>query len=287
MPPGRGWLTRNFDYGSKRKRTPPTNKGSKNTMAIGKKVGSLDQLKKDLTRSGSSSDRITWVPEDGILVHFLNEVGDWLKYWRYYDPNAKRYVPLDEGEYAPEGMRSQSRYVAEVLDVNTDKVIALDIAYSLAQTLSVISERYGTLLGRDYLIVKSGQGLDTSYQALPEDKVQRPLHTYDRIDLETLLESVRAEALGVVVSSAPAPESKPESRRVASNPDLDDAVFWPSAAGDDTPPVELTDDEMMSMKLPDLKRLAVDTYLVDLSDVTACGRDKEAIVQLIRDAQEV
>lgn len=274
-------------------------------MTIGKKVGSLQNLKASLSGKGGNSSRITNIPTEGLLVHFTSEVDEWIGYWRYYDPTSKRYVPMEESERAPEGCRSQYRYVAQALDVNNDTMIALDIPSSLAETLSVITERYGTIMGRDFLIVRSGTGLDTSYQALPEDKIKRPLHAYEPIDLPDLLVKVRMAALGAaaVTPDEPAPARRAEKPVITTDDDDDDdASFWKPADdaraakeadtsaddvldGDDDDD-EWTDEDLLALKLPELKTLAVKDFGVAVEDVQACGRDKAAIIKLIRDAQE-
>lgn len=156
----------------------------------GGKVGSLKNLKASLkTQSGP----LTWIPkEGGITVRFLEEPDEWFGFYEHWDETIRKSYPCIEGQCpgcATDARRS-FRYVANALDVEKDKVIALLMPKDLVNRLTARYERYETLMDRDYELFRSGDGLDTVYDATPEAPKKRALSKYELIDLGDALQKV-------------------------------------------------------------------------------------------------
>lgn len=173
-------------------------------------VGSVDELRKSLKKSGGGTGNIKYIPaEGGITVRFLTEPGKWVKWFKHWSNGAA--VGCTEGcALCADGDRPATRYLAAAIDTGDgNNVIALELPVSVAQTLLNRYDKYGTLLDRDYEICKYGEGKEhTRYEATPEAPTRMNLRGYDVPDLEEVLES------SVTPDDDDDAESKP-SRRVA------------------------------------------------------------------------
>lgn len=162
-------------------------------MAIGKKVGSIEKLKQDVTRgsSGSGDVIIRWISEDGLIVRFLEDPTEWYNYNVHFDEVLKRSFPCigDNCPGCAQGLRKTARYLCNALDVETDEVIPLELPKSLTSQLVTIYDRKDTLMDRDYELIREGTGMDTTYSAIPEAPQQRKLSRYDLHDLQDKLDS--------------------------------------------------------------------------------------------------
>lgn len=180
------------------------------------RVGSMQKLRESLKKGGGgNSQYIKQVPANDIMtVRFLTEPEDWYGYYETYDTEIKRYYPLIEGVEKPEGARVSYRYLAVVLDVENDQVVPLKLPKDLANRLIMRFDRYETLTDRDYELSRMGEGLDTTYDVTPGDKVARHLDKYTLIDLDSVLTEAAAVVTGGT-SSSEAPASPRERAAVA------------------------------------------------------------------------
>lgn len=147
---------------------------------------------------GGESNWLKRIPNDGITVRFMTEPDEWFGYMRYWDSDAETYVPMLDGESAPKGARSQFRFVASALDTAAGKVVALDVPKSLSANMTVYYDKYGTIMDRDYEAISAGEGMDITYQIIPESPRKKSLAKYDAIDLEEFLLSMRDDALAKI-----------------------------------------------------------------------------------------
>ena len=161
-------------------------------MAVikGGKVGSVKKLKASL-KKGSSGGYLARVPKDsGITVRFLEEPDNWIEYFEFYDEAEKAYYPLSEGGPEPEGDQSVSkRFLANAVDTADNRVIALVLPKSLAQSLMKKYDKYSTILDRDYELSKDGTGFDTTYDAIPEPPSKMNIAKFEPFDLIKVLEA--------------------------------------------------------------------------------------------------
>jgi len=177
----------------------------------GGKIGSISRLRESLKKGGGNSQYIKQVPANEIMiVRFLTEPDEWYGYYETYDTEIKRYYPLIEGVEKPEGARVSYRYLAAVLDVDNDQVIPLKLPKDLANRLMMRYDRFETIMDRDYELSRMGEGLDTTYDVTPGDKVKRNLSKYDVIDLDNVLTEAAGVALGVTGGDTSAPKAPSE-----------------------------------------------------------------------------
>lgn len=152
---------------------------------------SVGEARESLKRTGSGD--IWSIPADGVVVRFVTEPDEWIGFYEYYDEDAKTFVPMAEGDRLPKGTRPSFRYLANVLwrseGSREDKITALKLPSTVAKALFNRHEKFGTIVDRDYEITKSGEGFQTEYDVIPEEKSKLALSKYksDMYDLVDLL----------------------------------------------------------------------------------------------------
>lgn len=158
------------------------------TQIAGGKIGSIKNLKRSLTSSGGGP--LSWIPKEGRTVRFLTEPDDWFGFYEHYDETIRKSYPCIEGDCpgCNTDQKRTFRYVANALDIETDKVIALQLPKSLANRLTARYERNDTLMDRDYELFKTGEKLDTEYDLNPEAPKRRAMNKYTLLDLGALLQ---------------------------------------------------------------------------------------------------
>lgn len=165
---------------------------------FGNRVGNLKNLKKSLK---SGTGLLRYIPKSGSLtVRFLEEPENWVNFYEHYDQQMKKSYPCIGTENNCPGCateeRRSSRYLANALDVNTGKVIALQLPKDLTNSLVRKYERFDTLMDRDYILSRDGEGLDTEYDADAEAPMKRKLTAHVLFDLQELLAKVYNEVFG-------------------------------------------------------------------------------------------
>lgn len=156
------------------------------------KVGSISALRDYIKRS-SGGGPLRHVPEEGIMVRFLEEPDEWVIYKEGYDKERKKFFLADDDQTAGDGERISTRYLANALRIDDDSVIALKLPSTAVQALLARFDRHGTLMDRDYEIAREGKGLETQYLVTPEAPEARKLNKYELLDLEALLLEAMAE----------------------------------------------------------------------------------------------
>ena len=210
----------------------PPNEGKIPMKLATRQFGSVDEVKASLKRGGSNSGT-AWVkaiPAEGLVVRFLAEPHEWFGYFEYWDQQASTFVPMAEGEVLPDGVKPSFRYLVNAVDTTSDQVLALKLPKSAANALMLKFDKYGTMLDRDYELDKHGTGLDTTYEVTPAAPAPKALDKYTSHDLEEVLVSARASALGEQVEAAADPD--PFDSTDIDDDDDDDVVESSTAADD-------------------------------------------------------
>lgn len=110
-------------------------------------------------------------------VRFLDEPDEWIMFKEHFTPDRKGF-PCTMAEGCPgctsdvESVRRAGRkYAAQVLLIKSNQVLPFAIPVTLAERLAIRAERNGgTLVNRDYVVLRSGDGFDTEYDVDQEDK---------------------------------------------------------------------------------------------------------------------
>jgi hypothetical protein len=179
-------------------------------------------IRSDLA-SSSSDGSPKWLRnvKDGkdLRVRFLQDPDDWMKFKEHYSPNTK-YFPCTQDSSCPgctsdeERLQYPSqRYIAQVFIVHEPgdakdigKVVPLKMSRDLANRMITRCDRNGgTLLNRDYTIIRKGNDKDTTWDAEAEDKTPFDVSKVEFVDPNPILERIYNDVWG---SSSPAPREE-------------------------------------------------------------------------------
>ena len=136
--------------------------------------------------------------KDGdTLVRFLEECDDWIEFREHYTADKKSYPCTNDRSTCPgctadsdDERKSSRKYATNVLFVKGNYVAPVRIPITLAKKMFTRSERNnGTITNRDYIVIRSGQFLDTEYDVESDDsyKVNIKELLKDAVDIEDVL----------------------------------------------------------------------------------------------------
>lgn len=142
-------------------------------------------------------------------VRFLQDPEDWFKYREHFS-QATKFFPCTNDSSCPgcssddeKLAKSSRRYIANVVIVaekdakDEGQVALLKIPVDLANRLINKADRNGgTLLTRDYTLIRTGNSLDTTYDAEAEDKAPVNTEAFPKLDPEPYLAEMFDSAWG-------------------------------------------------------------------------------------------
>lgn len=144
-------------------------------------------FKKRAPRTGGN---ISFIPKDGIVVQFLTDTDEWLAFFEYW--NGDSYTVVANESDAPAEVSTSIRYLASALDVKQNRVIAIKLPYTLAESIATIADKYHAKREWDLTdytleLSKEGSGMNTTYNVLFEEKADIDLGQYTLPDLEAIV----------------------------------------------------------------------------------------------------
>lgn len=234
-------------------------------MPIGTKVGNIKNLKDSLKR-GSGGSFIKYIPKDSSLtVRFLEDPENWVNYWEHFDSTLRKSYPCidDNCPGCATGENKSSRYLANAVDVDNDRVIPLQLPKTLVSSLVALYERMDTLLDRDFELVRSGEGLDTTYNVVPEAPLKRKLTKYQLHDLQQILDESFQSVFGAAPEEAEVPKKAVMPRKKSKAAKIADPVFTP----DDDEDEDVEEDVDPDVDEDEAVDVAVETPMVEAVDV--------------------
>lgn len=166
---------------------------------------------------------INYIPDGSTTVRFLSEPVDWIQYPEWYDKdNKKSYPVLRSAEIEiPDDARIAKRFLAPVLLVDDDEVVTMKLPKTAVEQLFVSYDRNGTVMDRDFDIIRSGERLKTTYQIYAGEKMKRPLNKYDAPDVSEVLDNWARETLaefkGETLEEVDEKPKKPKTKEFKRN----------------------------------------------------------------------
>ena len=198
-------------------------------------------------------------------VRFLEETEDWIVFREHY--LGKQSFPCTgERDTCPgcthpdeDVQRAGRKYACNVYLVDVEKTLPFRIPVSLAKSMDMRSEKNGgTITNRDYVVMRSGKGLDTEYDVDSDERYSLDIAGLlkDGMKIEELLEESYNEVWGDKVEEAPKKErfAKEKEEPKAAEPE----EVFPSKPGDDAGEEEIVIDEdaLYDMSVDQLRELA-------------------------------
>lgn len=244
------------------------------------KAGSIKALRASVaTKGGGNEAFLQRIPaDDSVTVRFLTEPEEWQSYFEHYD-QVLRYFPCsDNCPACTEGNRPTQKYLANVLDVENNRVLPMVLPKSLVTKLLNSYDRYATMRDRDYELIRIGSGLDTDYDRSPEVPTKRNTKGVELLDLGEVLENQLKRAFDEgddeepqASKRPPAPRIRPKPKPAVADEDEDD--------DDEESKTPVDREELEDMSLRELRTYAKSELGIDPADIR--GMDQDALVELI------
>ena len=107
------------------------------------------------------------------VVRFCEEIDEWVKFWQHFNEDAKRSYPCTGDRSSCPGCLSENpkeakaslHYATTVKLIEREQYVPARIKVTIYKKMKTRSERNdGTILNRDYIIIREGKGMnDTEY----------------------------------------------------------------------------------------------------------------------------
>lgn len=207
-------------------------------------------------------------------VRFLQEPGDWFEYREHYDQGIGKSFPCTRTQNCPgctsDNERTRNnprRYGTFVYLVDQKRVLPFKITQRASDRLTIRAERNdGTLLSRDYIIIKSGSGLDTDYDVDQDERYALDIDELwkqrGELEVEDIVAKQFEEAFGDPNQYA---DDAPKATRSSSQKESSTGptTSTSTATADEPPPwekpaeqskdVEVTEAQLSGMSRSELK----------------------------------
>jgi hypothetical protein len=213
--------------------------------------------------------------KDGdTVIRFIEEPDDWIVFREHYTTDRRSFPCTEDRDSCPgctsdveSVQRATRKYGTNLWLVKQDLVLPFRIPMSLAKRVFSRAERNeGVITNRDYVVMKSGKGMDTEYDIESDERYNVNLKDLlaKALDVQEILSSSYDEIWGEAEDSPIVKAAaKPRERKVYID-DLDEEEEkkedFPSdpepAAAEDDGPVVIDEDALYEMGLVELKDLA-------------------------------
>lgn len=223
----------------------------------------------------SGGDYIRALKKGETTLRFLQETTDWVMYREHYGINGRSFPCLtDDRDNCPgctsefeKVSRSSRKYAANVLIKPQDTHVVIKMPVTLLNKFEARTERNnGTILNRDYLVIKSGDGLETEYDIENGDSYAIDLSQWKLFDVEAMLK----QAFNDNATGAESAVAEPQS---------DDPPSKPRATNAQESEVVISEAQLRKMSLVELTEVALGAEL----SIPATISDADALVDFLLD----
>lgn len=167
---------------------------------VSERFGSVRNAKQSLKGNRGSGNLRRLKPDETLKVRFLQEPEDWHKgYYHWLGQNfiwcnrLKSCLGCKAGDRPKMMALANAVIISSSDDKEAMKVVVVQMAPTLANTLLKFFEKRQTLMDRDYDLTREGSGQnDTVYSADPDDPRKRKLSRFDE-SMHDIGELIRGE----------------------------------------------------------------------------------------------
>lgn len=145
-------------------------------------MGLIDDIKNQVKKSGTNKGKILYFkPGSKIRVRFLQELDEGMRVLFHDSFDAGINCPCQElfdrecVHHEDADVRHKDQFIWSVWDYETKEVKLLMGKVNNCSPVPLLVgfyETYGTIIDRDYVITKSGQGTNQTWAVVPMDKVK-------------------------------------------------------------------------------------------------------------------
>lgn len=157
-------------------------------MSILKSAGvaeSIDALRRSASGGGRGgrSAQLYLKGDSSVKVRFLQEPTKFMEFLEHYDASAKAFVPAIDNDpldqHSDEKVRKVGkRWLANALNVEDGKIVIVKLNQDQLNRLLLRHTKYGTLLDRNYELIRLGSGRDSKYDVEADDPTQMDLSRF-------------------------------------------------------------------------------------------------------------
>lgn len=144
-------------------------------------MGLIDDIKNDVRKSGTNKGKIAYFkPGNKVRLRFLQELDAGMKVLFHDSFDAGINYPCQElydrecQHHDDSDVRHKDQYIWSVWDYESKEVkLLMGKVNSCSPVPQLVGfyETYGTIVDRDYVITKTGQGTNQTWAVVPMDKV--------------------------------------------------------------------------------------------------------------------
>jgi hypothetical protein len=161
--------------------------------------------KKNISEGPRDADWLRNFKAGDTKVRFIEECDDWIVYREHF-MEGKSFPCTQDRNACPgclsadeQVSRASRKYATSVLMPETGYVVPIKMPVTLVNRLVARAERNnGTITNRDYIIIKDGKGLETTYDVEQDDKYDVDTDALKRQakDIESILTQSYIDAWG-------------------------------------------------------------------------------------------
>ena len=184
----------------------------------------IDEMKQEIQRTSSSLSKTFYVKKDSQRrIRPLAEIDEAVSIKWHQNFKAGVNSPCREvfGEHCPycdsedENMKTFKKFMLPVYDVDANQVKIMVEKYNNWSPLPLLMgfyDTYHTIKDRDYIIKKSGEGLEMQYNVIPMDKA--PFQLEGKLKAEIAKHKQESVMLDIIKAANPLDgEKKPSTPR--------------------------------------------------------------------------
>ena len=180
---------------------------------------SLQDMTAKLEKAATNS-MIRFIGPDGLIVRFASEIYEGVKFGEYWDNENKTWKPEDDEVSPPADSNISRRWLLPALEIEDsgegNRIIAVKLPKTIVDQLLGYAERFGTIMDRDYILEKSGQGKErTTYRAMADSRMKRSLAKHDVPDRDALVNLLVASYGGSEEEAEEAEVAEPKAKATA------------------------------------------------------------------------
>lgn len=135
-------------------------------------MGTVEKLKRHLASGGGGGGKYKMLflkSDEAVKVRLLQDPDQFMVYFEHYDGEKKAFVPAIENDPLATHpndriKRASERFLVNVLNMDNGQVQLLKMNKELSNRFMMRFSKNGTLLDRHYEIMRTGSGLDTTYE---------------------------------------------------------------------------------------------------------------------------
>lgn len=221
--------------------------------------------RKHETEVAGSGDYLRSFGKGETKVRFLEEPEEWFSYREHFTPDNKSFPCTRDRETCPgctseneKTQRASRKYATNIYLVKNRQVLPFKIPVSLATRLEARAEKNnGTLLNRDYTVMKSGSGLDTEYDVDQEERYELDI---DKLraqgkDVEEILLASYTEIWGAPEDTVKPKKELPKKAPVEDEPIPEALKTKAEREAEKDEVEEITEEALRAMSRADLQKV--------------------------------